>query len=154
VDAVGCEALSAPSVVGLSGALVDAAFFGAAFGEVTGRSLINFVLPFSPSVPAVVWPPGSVAVFAYPGFEPALKGDFLAPGIHGIQCLYQAAPIMVTTNAIDSSTSRSAPARKPGVKFPLARFDRLDLGNDLLKSSEGMGRSSCSAAVNCGGARS
>src|SRR5580693_5497077 len=87
VDAEGCAAFSVPSVADLSGELVDGAFFAAALGEVTGRSLINFVLPFSPSVPAVVWPPGSVAVFAFPGFETAPPDDFLAVNVHGIQCL-------------------------------------------------------------------
>src|SRR5712692_2349511 len=116
------------------------------FAEVAGTSLAAFELLISECPGGL---PGSGDDFSFAAITSKPTGPFLASGFQGSQCLDHAAPATVTISADRNRPRRSAPPRKPGVKLPLARDDRLALGSDLLKSSEGFGSSACSSAVNC-----
>src|ERR1041385_1778263 len=63
---------------------------------------------------------------------------FFASWIQGSQPLYHAVPINAARILL-SRTSRSIPARKPGVNWPRARKDRLRFGTGTWKSNAGLG---------------
>src|SRR5713101_9249995 len=103
--------------------------------EISGAPLATFVLLNSECSFAASRLPGGSAVVGFTAIAGKLTDGFFAADFHGIQCLYHAAPAAVITSAVVSSARRNAPARKPGVKLPLARRDRLALGRNLVKSS-------------------
>src|SRR6266436_435022 len=112
------------------------------FAEPKDASLATFVLLISECTCEVTGLPGSDDFsFAATTSEPT--APFCASGFRRSQCLDHAAPATGTISADKSKPRRSAPPRKLGVKRPRSRSDRLLLGRDLLKSSEGIGRSAC-----------
>ncbi len=71
---------------------------------------------------------------------------FLDSWIQGSQPLYHAVPINAARMPL-SNTSRSIPARKPGVNCPRARKDRLRFGTGTWKSNAGLGSAPWFVAV-------
>src|SRR5260370_1600905 len=116
------------------------------FAEATGTSDATFVWLVSECTCGLAgFPGGDDFSFAATTSKPT--GPFFTSGFRRSQCLDQAAPARATISADTNRPRRSAPPRKLGVKLPRARRNRLALGSDLLKSSEGFGRNACSAAV-------
>src|SRR5260370_4045036 len=116
------------------------------FAEARGTSDATFVL----LVVECVWGSGGLRGgddFSLAATTSNPTGLFFTSGFRRSQCLDQAAPARATISADTNRPRRSAPPRKLGVKLPRARRNRLALGSDLLKSSEGFGRNACSAAV-------
>jgi hypothetical protein len=127
----------------------SAALPAGTFAEAADTSFVTFVLLISECTCGLTGLPGRGDDFSFAVTTIKPTASFFASGFRRSQCLDQAAPATVTISADKNSPRRSAPPRKVGVKLPRARSERLALGSDLLKSSEGFGSSACSAAVHC-----
>jgi hypothetical protein len=147
-EASGAEG-SAPSFGSAGSVLGSVVLPDAVLADATGASATTFVLLISECACAALAFPGSGDDFSFAATTSEPTGPFFAAGFQGSQCLDHAAPATVTISADRNRPKRSAPPRKLGVKLPRARRSRLDFGSDLLKSSEGFGRSACSSAVHC-----
>src|SRR5690349_13304569 len=116
-------------------------------GEITGASLAMFVLAKSGCCFANSRLADGSDVLAFSPAAATRIDSFFAAEFHGIQCLYHAAPSIVTARAVARSVRRKTPPRNPGVKLPLARSRRLAFGCEMVKAEEGFGRMACSAAI-------
>src|SRR6266849_1128955 len=141
-----CAGGSAASLGSAGSGLRNAVLPAGVFAAAKDASLATFVLLISECTGGPTGLPGSDDFsFAATTSEPT--APFCASGFRRSQCLDHAAPATVAISADTNRPRRSAPPRKLGVKLPRARNDRLAFGNDLLKSSDGIGSIACSSAV-------
>ncbi len=117
------------------------------FAEADDASLPALALLISKCPGWLTGLPGRGVDFSFAATTSEPTAPFCASGFRRSQCLDHAAPARVAISADTNRPRRSAPPRKLGVKLPRARNDRLAFGNDLLKSSDGIGSSACSSAV-------